>query len=716
VERGGGVRQRLVVAAALASSVGPALLFAPVFGIGALVAPAAVVAVAVYLVAEAALRRPRLVPWRPPAALVLGLLGLVWVLLWHTTAGGVPTGRTVRALAAGVGESWQLTLQSTWPARPDPELLLFVPLAALAAAVVAVELADRSRRPLLAVLPGLALLGLSQAYVSLTGPTAVAVGLGFVAVTGALLVATRRGGDPVPARRAVVTALALVLAVVLAVAGAALGTVVDPAERPAYSLRQNRPAPLPPQRLANPLNEIAERLLDPEAPVFTFTSDGPVDRWRLVVLDTFDGANWKPGGDYRRMGAALTPPPGVTASPRRQHATVQVDDPASPWVPSQPLPAEVTGVAPYVDQTAGTLAVPERTGPLEYGLTWWEPDVDPDALYNAGIDPHADSGFGGLGVVPEGVDELARAAVHDLRPTFRTALLLEDFLSRGYTVARDEDLPTGSGWPALERFLLRDKRGTSEQFAAAYVVLARILGVPARIAVGFRAPAEPGDGPVVVHNEDVLAWPEVAVDGIGWVPLDPSGTARAAGAGSSELAAVTAQARAKLPPPEELVDPDVPEQDRAEPAEASGTGFRVPGPAILVALAAVLLTWLAGVPLAAAVRGHRRRRRPGAGAVVGAWAEARDRLRAHGVPFAPGMTVRDLATAAGPIGGPAVVTGLRTLADRVDEALWSPSGPGPATAAQAWAAVREVRRGLARRPFGTRLRAALSPRSLLPPR
>jgi transglutaminase-like putative cysteine protease len=362
----------------------------------------------------------------------------------------------------------------------------------------------------------------------------------------------------------------------------------------------------------------------------------------------------------------------------------------------------VTGVAPLVDEHAGTLIVPGRRGPVEYGLSWWEPDVDPDTLYDAGIDPAARSGLGDLGVVPPRVADLAREAAHGIRPSFRTALLLEDFLSDNYRVASGGDLPTGNGWPQLSRFLLETKRGTSEQFAAAYVALARILGLPARIVVGYRAPE--GTGRVTVHNKDVLAWPEVAVAGVGWVPLDPSGAAENSRA-SSGLAGVTDKARAKLPPPEELVDPDVPD-DQKDTHAGSGPGFSVPVAGLALGAAGLVVAWLVGVPFSVAVRRLRRRRLGGARAVVGAWAEARDRLRAHGVPITVGMTVRDLAAAAEPL-GEQVVAGLHRLAYGVDEALWSVAGPDAATVDEAWNAVRLVRRGLARRPLGARLRAAL---------
>jgi hypothetical protein len=148
-------------------------------------------------------------------------------------------------------------------------------------------------------------------------------------------------------------------------------------------------------------------------------------------------------------------------------------------------------------------------------------------------------------------------------------------------------------------------------------------------------------------------------------------------------------------------------------AAGSGGGWSVPVVPILITAGALAVLWLVGVPLALVVRSWRRRRRQGAAAVVGAWQEARDRLRAHGFPYTAGMTVRDLAAKTTDV---PVKQGLHTLARSVDTALWSRTGANPATATEAWQAVRAVQKGLARRPLKARLRAALNAKTLLPPR
>jgi transglutaminase-like putative cysteine protease len=661
----------------------PGLLFAPVFGLTALAPPVAAVVVACFAVVALAERFAALRPWRPVLALVVGLLALVEVSLFHTTRGGLPTVDSVRALVAGVTDSWQLTLQSTWPVRPEAELLLFVPLLVLLTAMVGIELL---RWPAVAALPSLLLLLVSQAFVAVSGIVATLVALGYAIVVAGLYFSRARS--------------AIVLTVALSVAAGFAATVVDPG--PAYSVRQNQSAQVPLPRTVSPLSEVAARLSDPDREVFSYTSDAPVDRWRLVVLDDFNGVTWLPSNSYRRLGAGIGPEGDLTVPTRSYTARLTVPGDEE-WVPSQAMPESVTGIAPYVDQATGTLLLPDRTGQVTYDLRWWELDGDLSGLLDAAVS--SDVRPGGVGAVPEGVAELARTATGDARPTFKTALVLEQYLSREYKVETGTTgLPTGSGWPQLREFLLDTRRGTSEQFAASYVVLARMVGIPARLAVGYRAPREPEDGKMVVHNGDVLVWPEVAVTGVGWVPLDPAGAASGAGpAPASRLAEVTEKARAALPPPDQPV-PDPPVAPVAQQDD--------PGPTIhwwwvlwgVAGLLALLVLLVLAVPVVKLGRTLRRKRFTGVRGVVGAWSEARDVIRSYGTRVTPGMTARDLAA----VSDGSIVDSLHRLAVQLDTALWSGSGANDSTVAAAWTAVREIRGALAKRSFAARLRAVFA--------
>ncbi|SEP49783.1 transglutaminaseTgpA domain-containing protein [Amycolatopsis saalfeldensis] len=663
------------------------MLFAPVFGIAALALPIVVVVAVSFGVTELCTRVAALTPWRPLLMLLVGLLALGELEFGP----GLPDAEMLRGLLNGFTQSWQLTLQSTWPARPDPELLLFVPLAVLVAAMLSVELL---RRPAVALIPGLVVAGLSQAYVPLTGPAATAAGLAYAVVAGALLMLTRRHGA---------RAVFLVPTAVLAVAVSVGVTAIDQGAQPPLAI-QHEAAPLPPLRVSDPLDGIADRLTHPAVPVFSYTGAAPVDRWRLAVLDDFDGVTWRSDEGYRRLGASL----GDAAHQVRITVPASTD---GPWLPSQPEPVAVGGVAPLVDQSSGVLLLPDRTGPVSYELGWREPTASNDLL-DAGIDPAAVTG--GVGQVPAGVAELARTATSGLRPSFRAALVLERYLAEHYQRATGPKLPTGSGWTQLRTFLFSTKAGTSEQFAAAYVALARITGIPARLAVGFRTPAGVS-GSTTVHNGDAFAWPEVAVAGVGWVPLDPAGGAAGGSAQSQAgLAKATAQARAELPPPPQLRDPDLPKGDQADAGDGSSGGWLpVPPFWLLIGLAALVLLLVLAIPVLRRVRTARRLRRTGADAVVAAWREARDLLRAHGIAVPRGATVRDLAGLLPSTMDSSVAEGLEWLARQVDVALWSGGAADDGTVSQAWSAVRAIRKGLAGTPLRTRLRAAFEVRSLV---
>lgn len=696
---------RLAVGGVLGATAVAGLLFTPVFGLAGLVVPVLVVAVAGYGCVELCLWRPRLTPWRPLLMLFAGLLGLIEPTLFSTTVAGLPTVASLRGLEQGLTQSWLLTLESTLPARPDADQLLFVPLAVLTAMVLGLELLLHLRKPMAALLPSLAVAGLSQAYQALTGVQALFAALAYLAPVGLLLWSDRFVRGRRPSGAGVLLAVPMVIAIVAGVV--AIGSL-DPVGREPYRLADGHLAAPPRNRLSNPLDEIASRLSDPGQEVFSYSSDVPVDRWRMIVLSDFDGVSWSADARLRRMGTRLDGVAGATVGT----ADLRVRGLSGPWLPSQPNPISVTEAAPLVDQAAGTLLL-DRSAPTDYRLTWSATDADPASLATAPVDPQAAGGLGGLGVVPDDLSQIAWTAVRGLRPTFQSALQLQRFLTDNYQLAVGDDLPTGSGWPQLRQFLTVTKRGTSEQFAAAYVALARITGLPARLVVGYRGSARAGAK--VVHNSDVLAWPEVAVAGVGWVPLDP--TARAQESDQSRgLAGAAARAQAQLPPPDQLRPPQLPsgQQDSATDA-ASGPGAR-PGWVVAAVTVVPFACWLFGVPLAKATRARRRRRRRGADGVLGAWAEARDRLYAHRVPCRAGMTPRDLAESAGSVFGERVRTPMIRLAYVLDFALWARFPATDAAVGSAWAEVHEVRRALSARPLSPRLRAALDPRPLFPRR
>ncbi|HEX8629673.1 MAG TPA: transglutaminaseTgpA domain-containing protein, partial [Catenuloplanes sp.] len=672
------------------------LLFAPVFTAGELVLPVLAVAFLIGLVDQVALGRRGSAGWRAPLAVAAGAAALAGTVLRGPLTGGSP-GATVRAVRTGVVNGWRLTLDSAWPARPEPELILFVPLLVAVAAVVGVELVRRGW-PLAALLPGLALAALAQAYAAATPPTALAAGLAYCLAAVLVLAGHRR---PVgAARRAVGAALALVAVVA---AGGVAGFAGVPDERPAASLRELR-QPVPHRSSAvSPLDEISERLRTPDRVVFHHWTDATPDRWPVVVLDAFDGRRWTSAARYHRLGAGRPADPSVTVPTRIRSAQVSIEGLRGPWLPTPGRTVAVAvsgaGPAPLVDDADGTLVAAQNPAGLRYDVRWAVPDAPADRLAGAALD--TTSSAAAPADLPPVLSALARDAVGPAPPNFRTALALEGYLRRNYRVATGEQLPTGHGYPQLQYFLTTSKRGTSEQFATGYVLLARSLGLPARLVVGFRQPtaAEPGNR-YTVRNADVLAWPEVRVTGLGWVPLDPTAQAGAGRAGGG-LGAATEQARNAPPPPVPAAPTGTPDRRAPEAAPATRAAARPAGvgPAHLgaagVATALLLAGAAAAVPLAKRRRTRRRRRGHPVPVIAGAWLEVRDRLLDHGVPVRRGATVRDVAADLPAFVDEPTRAGLRRLAHCVDRALWSPEDVPPRLVRQSWQAVAMVSAALA---------------------
>ena len=84
-----------------------------------------------------------------------------------------------------------------------------------------------------------------------------------------------------------------------------------------------------------------------------------------------------------------------------------------------------------------------------------------------------------------------------------------------------DTLGDSTGVESVAAFL-QQRAGYCVHFASTMAVLARDLGIPARVAVGFTAGEEQKDGSHVVKTHDAHAWPELYFGGVGWVAFEPT--------------------------------------------------------------------------------------------------------------------------------------------------------------------------------------------------
>ena len=104
---------------------------------------------------------------------------------------------------------------------------------------------------------------------------------------------------------------------------------------------------------------------------------------------------------------------------------------------------------------------------------------------------------------------------------YAAVLALESWLRQTGGFRYDESPPRAAGRRRSSHFVTETKAGYCQHFAGAMAVMLRMLGIPARVAVGFTS-GTPDDGTWVVTDHDAHAWVEVWFAGIGWVPFDPT--------------------------------------------------------------------------------------------------------------------------------------------------------------------------------------------------
>ena len=75
----------------------------------------------------------------------------------------------------------------------------------------------------------------------------------------------------------------------------------------------------------------------------------------------------------------------------------------------------------------------------------------------------------------------------------------------------------------IDQFLFETRQGFCEHYAAAFTVLMRAAGIPARIITGYQGGSiNPFDGFLVVRQRDAHAWVEVWLRDSGWTRVDPT--------------------------------------------------------------------------------------------------------------------------------------------------------------------------------------------------
>ncbi|MEA5456392.1 transglutaminaseTgpA domain-containing protein [Sinomonas sp. JGH33] len=639
------------------------------------------------------------------------VFGGVFALRSASLFGAVPTVGVLQDLAIGVVRVWKDMLTAATPVAGIESLFIAPYLMGLLGALTAGSIAMRAKRPQWTALPVVVLLltAITLGTYAALAPAAIGAVIAVVLLAWCVLGGRPRGLENLAetsTRRGRYAGAAGMLAIALAV-GIGVGTIAPlPTDRAV--LRDVIVPPLDVRDLPSPLTSFRE-FTTGGAAMKLFTVEGLPQgaSVRLATLDQYDGivyrvtGNGSAGsGQFSRVGRAISNPESGSSTT----VTVTIDQLTGVWMPDagylsslalgDGMPAERRGDLNYNAATGTAVLI----GGLGQGDSYTAEAVLPRTPDDAQL---AKVRIKSVSVptpqsVPEIVSTLASqftagadtpwAQLHAIETKLHTTGFFSNGLEgqarsrAGHTSERISALLDGA-----------QMVGDDEQYAVAMALMARSLGIPARVVMGFR-PDHPAPGPVMITGADVHAWVEVPFDQVGWVAFDPTPPKDQVPKEEVPQHRQKPQPQIQQPPPPIVPPVQLPP---APPAKQAAQG---PTQADLGVLWATLrwggagvgiLALLLGPALAiAAAKARRRRGRQGAtraaDRINGGWQELVDVVLDHGAPVPAGATRREQALA---LSERFPEHAVAPLAARADHAVFGHAEPSEAEIEAYWADV-----------------------------
>ncbi|MER6734087.1 transglutaminase TgpA family protein [Streptomyces puniciscabiei] len=464
---------------------------------------------------------------------------------------------------------------------------------------------------------------------------------------------------------------------------------------------------------------------------------------RIVSLDDFDGTIWRPA--QRHIVGVPDPfptPIGLDGDVKRGTVTTTVtasDWYAQDWLPMPYPPSGVRIAGRWRYEPVGMTLVGDH-GQTTRGETYQVTSLDlqptAEQLATAPEPPAAlKREYTKVpSALPKVVARTAKAITAGARSHYEEAVKLQDYFAVTGGFQYDTQVEVGRGPDAIANFL-KKKQGFCVHFSFAMAAMARTLGIPARVAVGFAPGTPQTDGTVAVNQKDAHAWPELYFEGVGWTRFEPTPTRGTIPSYTQSDTPGTSLPDQDLPSHQSSTAPSAeaspsqscpPELHRlqdcgstsAAAAPHSGGGGPGPGWYLLIGLAALVVLAIPLSPLLWRLRvrsvrlgGHARTEQGAAAHTLAAWQELTDSAWDHGIAPDESLTPRRAAARIVELGrlDPATGALVHRVADAVEQVLYAPR---PRPAAGTAADVRRVVEGLRGTVgTGTRLRALFLPRS-----
>jgi hypothetical protein len=272
---------------------------------------------------------------------------------------------------------------------------------------------------------------------------------------------------------------------------------------------------------------------------------------QVYVLDTLTSSTWSlaPTVGAALRGGRLPAAPGMSAgmATTTQRTRITLARGLGGSFLPLPYPAQVVSVPGswLTDKlTLMTFSPITSLSGLSYSVTSKEPAPTADQLQQSSPPPAAIARRDLT--VPAAFRSLAALANKITRgqtSNYGKAVALQRWFTTGDRFTYSLDVGQLNSSAALTQFLTTTRRGYCQQFAFAMAVLARLVRIPSRVAVGYTPGTYLSNGRWQVKTSDAHAWPELYFQGAGWLRFEPT----PAGSGGQDTAFAPAYSYPILP-------------------------------------------------------------------------------------------------------------------------------------------------------------------------
>ncbi len=689
--------------------------------------PMLVVCVGVHAV-MCVLRMLRVTAWLAlPAGLVAMVTLLSLIYFRDSTRFGLPTGETIEQFRISMRLVWQQFPRAVSPVPSEGSFAIAATTALALCAWLADSFAFRAFGRAEAVVPaGVVFIFTSALGVDRNRVSVAALWIGAAILTIAALRIAHARDDSAwmgKRRQSLWSALPAAVAVALfaTTGAAAVAPQLPGAGDKALLDTRNREGDI--TEVVSPLVDIRSRLVNRgNVELFTVATESP--RYLgLSALGEFDGTRWTTLPESLRAADATLAQPLPNAELLLQQITIKKL--GGQLAPAARTATSVAWQGPALSwaDEAGALYVDGGLQPgYRYQVTSANYDPSADELRRATVESAPDPAYYDLPrSLPDEVSDLAQQVTAQAPTAYDQARSLQDWFRTQFEYSTT--VQRGHGNDAMLNFL-SIRKGYCEQFSGTFAAMARAVGLPARVMVGFTQGRLGADGLYHVAGRHAHAWAEVWFDGYGWVLFDPTPGRGAPGA-EQHTGAAAAQEEgngtpggntAEAPTPSftpASAPRDRPENERPtgpttprDPALTNNSGGGSAGGWILVAIVLAVLAWVVAMPRVLN-RWSRHRGRDPADRVTSAWAATVRSLGMAGAPRVSGATPLEYARSVD-VGRAETVE----IARLVTRAVYSPRGVDATAADRSELLRSEVDAACrARMSLTTRLLDHLDPRS-----